>query len=159
MSMLIVYATKYGCTEKCVELLSKKLEGKADICNLKSDKIPDLSQYDKVIAGGSVYIGKIRKEVNEFCSKNLGALKNKKIGLFICGMAEGDALTTEINNSFPQELISSASAKECFGGEFIFKKMNFMERAIIKKISKSDKDTSKILEGNIESFAEAMNKA
>lgn len=35
MNTLIVYATKYGCTEKCTSLLSKKLTGKVELCNLK----------------------------------------------------------------------------------------------------------------------------
>ena len=157
MNTLIVYAGKYGCTEKCAGLLSKELNGQVDIKNLKKVKDIDISNYEKIIIGGSIYIGKIQKEVIEFCLKNLDKLMEKRIGLFICGMQEGDAVKTELHENFNLELIKIAEAKECFGGEFIFDKMNFMEKVIVKKISKVTSNKSNILEGNIMKFAEAMN--
>lgn len=157
MNTLIAYSTKYGCTEKCATILSEKLTGKVDLCNLKVAKVVDLSQYDKVIIGGSIYIGKIQREVSEFCLKNLNELKEKKIGLFICCMRDGDIAETELNNSFPQQLLSHAVAREYFGGEFIFKKMNPIERFIVKRVSKIDKDMSNISEENINRFAQLMN--
>jgi menaquinone-dependent protoporphyrinogen oxidase len=42
----------------------------------------------------------------------------------------------------------------CFaGGEFLFEKMNFFERAIIKRIAKTDKSVSQIKEEEIGRFA------
>lgn len=157
MDTIIVYATKYGCTERCAEVLAGKLSGRVDLCNLKKGRLPELEQYDKVIIGGSIYIGGIQKEVKEFCSKNLSILKDKKIGLFICGMQKDDAIETELNTAFPQELLSAAVSREYFGGEFIFKKMNFLDRLIVKKVSKIDKDTSNIMDENINKLAQAMN--
>ncbi len=159
MKTLIIYATKYGCTEKCASALSKKLMGKVELCNLKTGNIPNLSEYDKVIIGGSIYIGNIQKEVRAFCSTNLNVLKDKKIGLFICAMQKDDAIETEINTAFPQELLDRAIAREYFGGEFIFKNMNFLDRMIVKKVSKIDKDTSNIIEVNIDRLSQLMNNA
>ncbi|MGB7605336.1 MAG: flavodoxin domain-containing protein [Lutisporaceae bacterium] len=157
MNNLIVYATKYGCTEKCAGILAQKLEGKTDVQNLKDSKALDLSQYDSVVIGGSQYIGRIQKEVTEFCTKNMDILKTKKIGLFICGMQSEEVLQTELSTSFPKELLEHAAAKECFGGEFIFKKMNFMDRTIAKMVAKTDKDKSSISEESISGFAKLMN--
>lgn len=157
MNTLIVYASKYGCTEKCAELLSKELDGEVDIINLKKVLDIDISKYKKIIIGGSIYIGKIRKEVTEFCSKYLDKLKEKQIGLFICGMQEGDIINTEFNENFNPVLIKIAEAKECFGGEFILDKMNFIERFIVKKVSKVRTNKSNILENNIQKFAQTMN--
>lgn len=157
MNTLIVYASKYGCTEKCAELLSKELIDKVDIINLKKVSDIDISKYEKIIIGGSIYIGKIQKEVTEFCSKNLGNLKEKRIGLFICGMQEGEAINTEFSQNFNPELIKIADAREHFGGEFIFDKMNFIEKIIVKKVSKVTSNKSNILENNIQKFAQVMN--
>jgi|Deesub1362A_J573_1020465.scaffolds.fasta_scaffold06256_5 menaquinone-dependent protoporphyrinogen oxidase len=157
MNTLIVYATNYGCTEKCATILSEKLTGKVDLCNLKVVNAVDLSKYDKVIIGGSIYMSKIQKEVREFCSKNLNVLKDKKIGLFICCMRDGNIAETQLNKSFPQELLANAVAGEYFGGEFIFRKMNFLDKLIVKKVTKIDKDMSNILEENINRFAQLMN--
>ncbi|WIV12391.1 flavodoxin domain-containing protein [Proteiniborus sp. MB09-C3] len=157
MNTLIVYASKYGFTEKCVELLSKELTGKVEIINLKKESNIDISKYERIIIGGSIYIGKIQKEVTEFCSKNLDKLREKRIGLFICGMQEGEAINTEFSQNFNPELIKITEAKEHFGGAFIFDKMNFLEKFIVKKISKITSDKSNMLENNIHRFAQVMN--
>ncbi|MDW7674701.1 MAG: flavodoxin domain-containing protein, partial [Bacillota bacterium] len=162
----IVYASKYGCTERCSRILSEKLIGEVDLCDLQISKIEDFSKYDKVIIGGSIYAGKVRKEVSNFCSANLTVLKEKSLGLFVCGMLE-DQAEVELNNSFPSELISMALAKEFFGGEFQFKKMKITDKLIVKMVAKADKsrpktDTSKdvstISEQAITKFAALMNK-
>ncbi len=159
MNTLLVYSSKYGCTEKCAKTLSKELKDKVDLINLKNAEDIDVLKYDNVIIGGSIYIGRIQKEVVEFCSKNLGILKEKRIGLFICGMQEGEVIKSELKNSFPPELFNIAVAKEHFGGEFKFEKMNFMERLIVKGVSKISSDRSHILKDNINRFAQAMNSA
>lgn len=159
MKTLIVYATKHGCTEKCATQLSGQLTGEVALCNLKTGPIPDLVQYDQVIIGGSIHIGKIQKDVSDFCARNLAELKIKKVGLFICCMYDGEVAETELNSSFPQELLTTAVAKEYFGGEFIFKKMNFLDRLIVKKVAKIDQDESKIITANINKFVQSMNNA
>lgn len=159
MSTLIAYASKHGCTERCAEKLAQGFGEKVELYNLKSGKSIDISQYDKVIIGSSVYIGKVNKEATEFCTKNLGELGSKKVGLFICGSQEGDALKQELEVAFPQELQSNAIAVECFGGEFTFSKMGFMEKTIVKVISKTNKDTSNIKEDKINDFMQVMKNA
>jgi menaquinone-dependent protoporphyrinogen oxidase len=157
MNTLIVYASKHGCTEKCAELLSKEINDKVDIINLKNAEDIDISKYDKVIIGGSIYIGRIQKEVTGFCSKNLDKLKEKGIGLYICGMQGDEAINTELNQNFPSELLNIAAAKEYLGGEFIFDKMNFIEKMIVKVVSKVSSNKSNILKDNIHKFAQEMN--
>lgn len=158
MSILIAYATKYGFTKACAEMLAKKFDEKIDICDLSSNR-PNLSQYDKVIIGGSIYAGRIRKPMARFCSENINTLKGKKLGIFICGMADGDDARKQLESSFPRELLSAALVKESFGGEYDFNKMNFLERLIIKKISGSDKNQSRIIEENMTNFVNKMKNA
>ena len=157
MNILIVYSTKHGATEKCAKIIAKKLTGKVELFNLKEKLKIDPSGYDVVIIGGSIYMGQIQKEVKTFCAQNIEQLKTKKIGLFTCCMLEGEKAEKQLADMFPKELLSIASSKECFGGEFNFSKMNFFEKLIIKKVSKVDKDTSNILENNINKMAIAFN--
>ena len=157
MKTLIIYASKYGCTEKCSNLLKDKLSGEVKIVDIKKENVLEIDLFDTVIIGGSIYMGRIQKVVNEFCLKNISTLKNKKLGLFICCMNENEIAEKQINSSFPEELLTSAIATEHFGGEFIFKKMNFLERIIIKKISKTSNDKSTISEENINKFAQLIN--
>ena len=116
MSSLIVYASKYGFTKRCAEILAKKLGENVDIYDLNSN-LPDPMKYDKVMVGGSIYAGKIRKPVMRFCTDNLNTLKGKKLGLFICGMAKEDDAQKQLESSFPQELLAVCAAKGFFGGE------------------------------------------
>ena len=157
MKTLIIYASKHGCTEKCSRLLMDKLNGEVKIVDIKKERVPELALFDNIIIGGSVYIGKIQKEVKQFCLKNISVLKKKKLGFFICCMSENDIAEKEIDTSFPEELLTNAVARGYFGGEFIFKKMNVFERFIIKKISKTDKDSSTISKENINKFAQLIN--
>ena len=73
MKTAIVYATKYGCTKECAQILKTYLHGEVNILSAKADKI-NLSQYDAVFIGGSVYMGKIQKEITQFCKRNLKQL-------------------------------------------------------------------------------------
>ncbi|WP_010239089.1 flavodoxin domain-containing protein [Clostridium arbusti] len=155
MKTLIIYATKHGFAEKCSKLLKDKLSGEVITVNIKKDTMPNISSFDKIIIGGSIYMGKIRKEINKFCTENLDALKSKKLGLFICGMQK-DNIETEIATSFPNDLLTHASVKESFGGEFILKNMNPLERFIIKMVAKTKSDVSSISEESIDKLARIM---
>ena len=155
MRTLIVYATKYGFTKTCADILAKKLDENVDIYDLNSD-LPDLMKYDKVIIGGSIYAGKIRKPVMSFCSDNLSTLKEKKLGLFICGMAKEEDAQKQIDSSFPEDLLAVCAAKGYFGGECNYKKMNFLEKFIMKKITGSKQSQSRVAEDNITRFAGLM---
>jgi menaquinone-dependent protoporphyrinogen oxidase len=166
MKTLIVYASKYGCTEDCAKTLAEKITGKVELHNLKEKRVVDLSSYDIVIIGSSIYVGKVKKEVNKFCSEHLEQLKKKKLGLYLCCMHTGDIAQNQLNNAFPQELSTVAVAKDYFGGEFRFNKMNFMEKFVVKRVAESDKnlpniDTkqniSSISQEKINSFAQLIN--
>lgn len=157
MKTLIVYGTKHGTGEKCSKVLKDKLHGEVIILNIKKESVPDLNLFDNIIIGGSIYMGQIQKEIKNFSIKNADILNRKRIGLFICGMNEENA-EAQFNNAFTKELINSAVVKELFGGEAILKNMNFLERFIMKKVAKIDKDVSKILLENINKFADLINR-
>jgi menaquinone-dependent protoporphyrinogen oxidase len=157
MNTLLVFSSKHGGTEKCANKLLSRLKGKTEVINLKGKTKIDLTKYDTVIIGGSVYVGQIRKDVKMFCADNLEALKGKRLGLFICCYSPEEVAKKQLETAYPAELSSIAIAKESFGGEFIFENMNFLERVAIKKIAKVDKSTSNIPEETIVKFADAIN--
>ena len=136
MKTAIVYATKYGCTKKCAEILKSHLNCEVNILSVKSDKI-NLEQYDTVFIGGSVYMGKIQKEISRFCKHNLKLLLQKKLGLFVCCYTPKD---TEgfFETLFPLELINHASYVTSVGGEMNYEKMNFLYRKMFQSLKKID---------------------
>lgn len=60
MKNLIVYATKHGTAKKCAEMLKTRLNGETVLANVKETP-PDLEDFDTVVLGGSIYIGKMQK--------------------------------------------------------------------------------------------------
>lgn len=159
MRVLIAYGTKYGSTEKCATLLAQKIVGEVDLVNLKVKEIEDITEYDKIIIGTSVYAGRVFKEVTKFCKENLDLLKKKKVSIFTCGMLDGQKAEEQFNNCFPNELLQSVVAKGCLGGEFNFDKMGFADKIIAKMVSKAQKsNTSTISKENIDKFAKLVNE-
>ncbi|GAG83024.1 unnamed protein product [marine sediment metagenome] len=155
MKTLITFTTRFGCTEKCAKKLEEKLSNDVEVINLKNNPKISLDKYDTVIIGGSIMMGKINSEVTKFYNNNLTQLLQKKVGLFICGSLSEQA-DKELKDNFPKELIDHSATTGYFGYELNFEKMNFALRALAKKMSNTEKSFSKIIEDNINEFAEVM---
>jgi menaquinone-dependent protoporphyrinogen oxidase len=156
MKILIAYASKYGSTRKCAGILKGKLNGEVDVVDLKDGK-PKIVNYDAVIIGGPVYIGKLNKTVEEYCINNLPALVDMKIGFFLCHMEMDKPFDELIEKYYPKKLVETAAATGCFGGAFYVSKMNFLNRWMIKKSAGIEEDQEKILYDEIDKFAEKFN--
>ncbi|ERI93872.1 hypothetical protein HMPREF1982_01374 [Clostridiales bacterium oral taxon 876 str. F0540] len=155
---VIIYATKYGAAEKAANMLKEKLKGQVTMVNLTKEKVPSLEEYDNVILGGSIYVGKIQKQLTNYIKANLPELLKKRTGLFICAaLNEPEKLIKELSDAFPEELANKAVAKEVFGYEFSFEKMGFIDKMMTKSIVGIKSSISSLEKETIEKFAEAMN--
>ncbi|OCL26915.1 hypothetical protein U472_05355 [Orenia metallireducens] len=154
MKILLVYASKYGATKKAAEKLAEYLGDSVKLVNLKEGNLKGirLKDYDTIAIGGSIYTGRIQKEVTKFCSDYKSEIISKKLGLFICCGNEQE-FDNQLRNSFEQELINHAITKGYFGYEYNLKKMNFLFKMIIKKIANITKSESAIADNNIKDFA------
>jgi len=147
MKIAIVYASKHGTTEKVAASIAEKLSviGEVKMISLKKNKKPDIGGYDLVILGASIYVGKASKKMKRFCMENESVLLQKRTGLFVCGMHPDKAeQENELKNAYPEVLLEKAESTGFLGGEFLFDKMNFLERAIIKKIAKTESSVNRI---------------
>lgn len=154
MKMLIIYATKYGCTQKAVTLLKSKLCENVSSINIMKDKVPDLKEYDTVILGGSIYVGKIQKQMHNYMLKHAEELKTKRLGLFICaGEQDPVIIEKQLKTSFPKELFSHAIIKETFGGELHIEKISFIEKHMIRIVKGIKQNYSRLSEDKIDKFA------
>jgi len=156
MRTLIVYASKYGCTADCASLLKEKLSG--DITLVDISKAPmqlDINDYDTIIIGGSIYVGKVSKNLRAFCENNLDTLTKKRIGVFLCS-ALADQFNDNLKNNFPTSLLEIAKAKTLFGSEARLEKMNFLDKMIIKAVTKGDFSGFRISNNLIDEFVAEM---
>jgi menaquinone-dependent protoporphyrinogen oxidase len=144
MQTSVIFATSHGTTQKVTEKIREHIgETNCAIYNLKDNPSIDLSNYQRVIIGGSIYAGTMQKKVKEFCNANIEKLIEKRLGLFICGMNE-PAFEEELKNAFPEKLLEHASSKKAVGGEFVMEKLNFFEKLIVKKVSGVKESVSKL---------------
>jgi len=158
MSTLILYATRYGCTEKCANQLSDKIKGQVEVKNLAKARDINLEPYNQVIIGGSIMAGKINKEVASYVNKNLNTLLGKKVGLFLCCLEHGKQAEKQMEEGFGAQLTERAIARGFFGGEIELRKLNFLLRQMIKKMLKTDQDVSRLSPENMDNFAVVLNK-
>jgi menaquinone-dependent protoporphyrinogen oxidase len=154
MKILIIYHTTYGCTEKCSNSLAEYLsDHEVLVYNLTSTKKIDIKEFNVVIIGASIRIGRVNRKVKQFCNNHLNDLLQKKIGLFICCMNSIGSAKEYLKSAFPSELQQHAVTLGYFGGELKFEEMTFFERSIIKEIAKTDKSVSLIKNNRIKKFA------
>ena len=156
MRTAIIYASKHGTTAKVAHKIQQGLgEENAQLFNLKKDKHFDLTQFDQIIIGGSIRAGQIQKRVKDFCEKQTPVLLQKRLGLFLCCMYESEA-ENQFDNVYPERLRSHAISKGLMGGEFLFEKMNFVEKTLVKRIAGVDETVSKINYEHINRFIGEM---
>ena len=156
MSTMIAYVSTHGCTEKTAQMLEELLADDVSLVNLKKRARLDLSLFNTIIIGGSIHAGHIQRQVKRFCQEHSDTLKHKRLGLFLCCMEEGDTARKQFDEAFPAELRTQAAVTGLFG-EFDFEKMNFFQRAIVKKVAGITENVSKIKKDNIRQFATSLN--
>ncbi|WML42880.1 flavodoxin domain-containing protein [Neobacillus sp. PS3-40] len=157
MKTVILYATKYGSVEHAVEILESKLVGKVQHLNIMKEDVPTLIDYDQVIIGGSIYVGKIQRKLSKFVTKNLPLLLTKRIGLFICaGEKLQEVREKELVDAFPNDLFNHAICKDIFGYEIHYEKLNFLEKKMVGAVLGLKEGCSELSEEKITDFAKIM---
>jgi len=156
MKTLIVYASKYGCTADCAAYLKTKLSGEVVLVDIeKVTKQVELSTFDIVTIGGSIYMSKIAKKLKSFCESNHDALSKKKVGIFLCA-ALAEQFMENLKSNFSTALLESAKSTKLFGSEVRMEKMKFFDKAIIKTVSKGDFDKFKVSKDSMDAFIQEM---
>jgi menaquinone-dependent protoporphyrinogen oxidase len=157
MKSIIIYATRYGSAAQAAGRIQKELSGNCTLVNIMTDNVPSLETFDTVILGGSIYIGKVQKELTTFAGANLKQLLSKKVGLYLCaGAQKQEERDKELQGAFPLELLAHAVTKDVLGYAFAFEKMRFFDRLIMKKIKGDAVSTAEYFDERISQFAKAL---
>ncbi len=157
MSTLIVYMSRHSTTKKVAEIVKRGLKDNHIVSvDIGTEKVPSVDEFDTIIIGGSIHAGQIQKKIKNFCKSNITTLLNKKLGLFLCYMEITKAQEQFVNN-FDEELRNHALATGLMGGEFLFEKMNFIEKFLVKKIAGVKISVSKLKTNEINKFIERLN--
>ncbi len=141
MKTLLVYGTRYGATEGTSEEIAQVLHAEGfdvRVVNLKEEKIKDIAQYDLIIVGSGLQMGKWTGEAEDFLKRFQKELPQKKLAIFASTMKsvaqrEGkqDDLAKEYKMSL-EDIVAKYDlhpvAEGFFGGILDYNKMNFIFR-------------------------------
>lgn len=159
MKTLIVYGSTYGYAEDCARRLAALLPGPCEVVVADGAARLSLEDYEAVIIGGSIYMGKVQKAVSAFCRDREQELLHKRLGLFLCcGLPEN--LPQHLAGAFPESLRQSAVAVANFGGRLEPERMGLMHRTVTKMMlaaaAKEGRPPVAALPEALTAFAEAL---
>lgn len=145
--ILVAYASKRGSTAEIAEKIGQTLRQKGfqvDVQNVEA--INDLTAYNKIILGSSVYIGLWHRKAVRFLKKNMEPLAKLPVWLFICGpTGPGNPLDLMDGWFYPKALqpvieFINPRGITCFGGKLVLKTLNPFEKWIVKKVKAPEGD-------------------
>jgi menaquinone-dependent protoporphyrinogen oxidase len=146
---LIVYGTRYGATANTSEVIAdtlKQVGYEVKIIDAKKEKVQSISEFDLIIVGSGIQMGKWTSEPEEFIKKHQKELTTKKIGLFVsCGganpLSDGEKRTQEYNNGkqkYLEDKVTELNLKPIalgyFGGCYNFGKMSWFFKKTLSSI-------------------------
>lgn len=159
MKDLIIYASKYGCTADCARKLADLLNGETEVIDIKKQAQIDISDWNRILIGSSVYMGQVNKKIKGFCEDYKEQLLDKELVIFICSGIPKN-LNDVINANFSDEIRQHAKEAVHFGGRLELSKMNFVDKTIAGLMSKQKGEAKPVIEINetaILELAERLN--
>jgi menaquinone-dependent protoporphyrinogen oxidase len=157
VKVLIAYRSRYGATESCARALAGKISAETALHDLRSSSRPSLSGFDVILVGGSIYGGKIQREIEPFCDRERERLLSKRVGLFLCCFYHGERGMAELSAAFPPWLSAHAFARELLGGELSLQKLSLLDRLLVRSLVHPARDIQAIRQDAIERLAQAVN--
>jgi menaquinone-dependent protoporphyrinogen oxidase len=136
---LIGYGTTEGHTARIAEYMAdaiRKSGYEAQSVNLKLQPDPSPDDYDAVIVGGSIHMGKHEEQVGDFVRKNRVALDRVPSAFFSVSLAaHGDLENARAYvANFEQETGWHPAQVGLFGGALRYRRYGLLKRLMMKKI-------------------------
>ena len=125
----VIYKSKYGSTKRYAGWIALRLD--ADLYEVRDIRVRDLDDYDTIIYGGGLYIGKINGI--KFLIDNYEKIKNKKIIVFAVGMESNniDLNKKTLDMNFDENMINNINLFN-FIGAFDYSKLNLIDKILMK---------------------------
>lgn len=134
---LIAYASKAGSTIEIATYLAEMISRKGIQVDLMPvEKVTDLSEYQSVILGSAIRVGKLLPEAMKFIENYQAELQERTFGVFIVCMTLNQ--DTEENRKIvsdyliPVRALVKPASEGMFAGVMDLKKLNLLEKMIMK---------------------------
>ncbi|MGL5750352.1 MAG: flavodoxin domain-containing protein [Paraclostridium sp.] len=129
----VIYKTKYGSTKKYAGWIALKLE--ADLYEVSDIRPKHLLEYDIIIFGGGLYIGKING-IN-FIKNNYDKIKDRQLLIFTVGMQtiNDDIRDKIIDMNFKNMELENVNIFN-YMGAFEYRQLSIIDKMLITPIKK-----------------------
>src|SRR3712207_379570 len=141
MRVLIPYGTTEGQTSRISEYLAEVIRDhghEAHAIDIKGSGVPDPDDYDAVIVGASIHMGKHEDYVRDFVRENRDALEHFPSVFFSVSLAAYD--DTEVAQGYIEEFVQETGWRPgmvgLFGGALLYTQYGFIKRHMMKKIAR-----------------------
>lgn len=160
MGTLILYASMYGAVEECAKQMQEIIgTGSTTVIDCKRGKVPtDLSGFETIILGCSVHASKIQDCITGFARQRLLEIGSKRLGLFVSATDKPENTKRIVEQTFEAGFLDKLHAVSYVGGKVDYKRMNFIVRGLMKRITKRNESFSTIDEQGVRAFAERMSE-
>jgi menaquinone-dependent protoporphyrinogen IX oxidase len=138
MKGAIIYKGKYGATRQYANWLGEQL--RLPVLELENAGPAIIAQFDYLLLGASVYIGKTKHK--EWLARNVDLLQGKKLFYFIvCGTPQSEKQKLEqiIDKNIPAALLQPASVW-FLPGRMIVKDLSWKDRMMLKMGARLEKN-------------------
>jgi menaquinone-dependent protoporphyrinogen oxidase len=137
--ILIGYGTTEGQTAKIADRLAEVMRShgfEADAVDLKQSEDLRLDDYQAVIIGGSIHMGKHQEAVADFVRMNRGVLERLPSAFFSVSLAaHGDTANAEAYiTNFEQQTGWHPTKVGLFSGALLYRKYGILKRWMMKRI-------------------------
>jgi len=145
MKVALIYSSKTGTTSEIATFMKKCIEKKGCTVDLiTAGKQVNLKNYQAVIVGSSIYMGKWNKEASRFIEQNQNSLKSIPVAYFSVGMSfdkTDEKSLQQINQYLEKERkLVQPIMEGRFLGRMDFSKLNFFQRMISKMVGAKEED-------------------
>jgi len=129
--VLVAHASKYGSVEEVSRYIAAVLRDQGVACTVVAAREAEhLAEYDLVLLGTGIYVGRLHREARRFLRRHHGELADIPFGVFAMGPLSSDAAEREkvrpqLEHGLQRYPDLSPVVKEVFGGVIDPEKMSF----------------------------------
>jgi menaquinone-dependent protoporphyrinogen oxidase len=86
LKVLVAYATKKGSTQEVATAVAAELAARgADVTTMAAADVTDVTPYDGVVLGGSLYMGRWHADARRLLARHSGPLAARPLAVFAIG--------------------------------------------------------------------------
>ena len=142
MKVLVCAASKYGATSEIAQAVADVLaERGCTVTVLPPKKVSAVEEFDAVVLGSAVYMGRWMKPARELAERSAGTLAARPVWLFSSGPigepakpADNPVDVTKVRQA------TKARDHQIFTGKLVKKRLSFPDRAIASAIRVQEGD-------------------